>query len=106
MCRHQGVWWSSRCEPSPTCTQAALAFCLVAWRIDEQRRFVLVARAAAPAGDVAVDIKHLLGAQTHHRSDLLRVDTVIERVHAQVERGERNAEEEFLLRLRERIGVG
>src|SRR5690349_15077418 len=105
MWRHHAVWWSSRCEPSPTWTQAAFAFCLAAWRIDEQRRFVLVARRAAPAGDVAVDVEHLPGGEPYRRRDFLGRDAVIERVHAPVQRGERDAEEELLLRLREGIGV-
>src|SRR4051812_9898822 len=47
MCRHHGVWCNSRCEPSPTCTQVAFALCLAAWRIDEERRLVLIARGAS-----------------------------------------------------------
>src|SRR5436190_16428798 len=103
MWRHHAVWCSCRCEPSPIWTQAALAFCLAAWRIDEQRRFVLVARGAAPAGDVTIDIEHLLGRKAYRRSHFLGRDAVIERVHAPVERGERDAEEELFLRLRERV---
>src|SRR3954462_749073 len=106
MWRHHAVWCSSRCEPSPTWTQAVLAFCLAAWRIDEQRRFVLVARGAAAAGDVAVDVEHLPGGEPDHRGDFLGRDALIERVHAHVERGEGDAEEELLLRLRKRVRVG
>src|SRR5436190_12569630 len=106
MWRHHAVWCSCRCEPSPIWTQAALAFCLAAWRIDEQRRFVLIARGAAPAGDVAIDIEHLLGGEPDRRSDFFGGDAVIERVDAPVERGERDAEEELLLRLRERVRIG
>src|SRR5919201_1673935 len=106
MCLHHDVWCSSSREPSPTWTQAALAFCLAAWRIDEQRRFVLVARRAAPPGDVAVDIEHLLGGEPHRWRHFLGRDRVIERVHAYIERGERDAEEELLLSLRERVRIG
>src|SRR5438105_11493250 len=108
MCRHQGVWCSSRRAPSPTWTHTVLVLCLVACRTgdlrDEERLLVLVARAAAPPGDVAEDVEYLLGAQADRRRDGLGRHALIERVHAHVERAQRNAEEELFLRLREGVG--
>src|ERR1700752_1145872 len=105
MCRHHGGWCSSRRAPSPTWTQAAAAFCLVAGRMgdrrDEQGWLVLVARAAAPPGDVAKNIEHLLGRQADGRRDRLRRHAVVEGVHAHIERAQRQAEEELLLGLLE-----
>src|SRR2546428_14079432 len=104
MCCHQGVWCSSRRAPSPTWTQAVLALCLVACRIDEQRLLVLVARAAAPPGDVAEYVEHLLGAQAHRGGDGLGRHALVEHVHSHVEPAQRNAEQELLLRLRDALG--
>src|SRR4051812_20074271 len=106
MCSHQGVWWSSRRAPSPTWIQASLTRCLGACRIDEERRLVQIACAATPAGNVAEDAQHLLGGEAHGRSDRLGGYAVVERIHAYVQRAQRDAEEELFLRLFERVGVG
>src|SRR5438270_13884663 len=100
------MWCSSRRAPSPTWTQVALAFCLVAWRIDEQRRLVQVARAAPAAGNVLEDVRDLLRGESHGGGYGFRRHAVVERVHADVEGAKRDAEEELFLRLRERIRVG
>src|SRR5438067_4092175 len=106
MWRHHGVWWISRRASSPTCSGAGLALCLAAGRIDEQRRLVLIAGGAAPPGDVPEHVEYLLDGQSGRRRDRFGGDAVVERIHAQVQGAQRNAEEELFLRLRKRVGVG
>ena len=72
----------------------------------EKRREVKIARASSFRRDIFVHASYLFRCQPGYGGSRLRRDAVIIRIQAQIQFLVRQSEIEFLLRLRQGIGIG